>query len=402
MPEEPRPHVVVIGAGYAGTHAARAASAAGAAVTLVDPSGRHDFAPRLAAVAGGSAGIGDAWAEAEDLLEARIVRGAVTAVHRGRRTVSVGPDVEVAYDALVVTVGADPIVPKLPGVGQGVLTLRSASDALEVRAALEEADELIVVGGGATGVQLAGEAAAAHPELTVHVVERERRLLPGFNRLLGLHAGRLLRRRGVNLHLSSTVAATAPDGIALESGRELSGLVVWAAGFAAEGNGLLPDAPTERGRLVVDRYLRVPGGDPVFAAGDIARHLDLLGRPLRMSAQTARQAGKLAGRNAARWASAAAAGDAAHDARPDLAPAVLVDWGWVIGLGGGAGVAQVGPFPLAGPGADRLVPLLHGAVDLRHLFEIGGLGAVVAHAPGRHAPPPAAIRRAETERASAS
>lgn len=369
------PQVVVVGAGYAGAHAARAALDGGAAVTVIDDSGRHDFAPRLAAVAGGSSGVGDAWASVDALLDVRLVRGAVTEVDRDRRRVAVGPDVEVAYDALVLTVGADPVVPPVPG-GDAALTLRSAEDALAVREALTSADGLVVIGGGATGVQLAGEAAAAHPDLNVRIVEQERRLLPGFGLLLGLHAARLLRRRGVRVHLSSRVAAVEAEGVELEGGRRILGLPVWAAGFAASGNGLLPEAPTTDGRLVVDEHLRVPGPGHVFASGDIAAHRDVLGRPLRMSAQVARQAGRIAGRNAAR----AARGN------QDLSIARLVDWGWVIDLGDGAGVARIGPVPLALPVVDRLVPLLHGAVDVRHLFEVGGVGAVWSHAPGRHQP----------------
>ena len=377
MPSRPGPHVVVVGAGYAGAHAARAARAAGATVTVVDQSGRHDFAPRLASVAGGSAGVGDGWAAVDELLDVRLVRGAVTGIDRPRRTVAVGPDVEVGYDALVVTVGAEPIVPDVPGASDAMLTLHDADDAVAVREALGHGTSLVVIGGGATGVQLAGEAAAAHPDLTVHVVERERRLLPGLGALLGLRAARILRNRGVRLHLSSTVAAVLEDGVELESGRALPGLVVWAAGFSAAGNRLLPDAPTRDGRLVVDEHLRIPGDGRVFAAGDVALHRDVLGRPLRMSAQIARQAGRAAGRNAAGVA-------AAGDGEADLRPARLVDWGWVIDLGDGAGVAQLGPVPVALPLADRLVPLLHGAVDVRHLFEVGGIGAVLGHAPGRH------------------
>lgn len=374
MPADP-PQVVVVGAGYAGAHAARAALDGGAAVTLIDDRGRHDFSPRLAAVAGGTSGVGDAWASVDELLDVRVVRGTVTAVDRSRRRVAVGPDVEVGYDALVVTVGAEPVVPPVPG-GQAALTLRTAEDAVAVRQALVSAEELVVIGGGATGVQLAGEAAAAHPDLTVRVIEQEPRLLPGFGFLLGLHAARVLRRRGVRLHLSSRVAGVDADGVELEGGRRVSGVPVWAAGFAASGHRLLPDAPTRDGRLVVDERLRVPGEGQVFAAGDIASHRDVLGRPLRMSAQVARQAGRVAGRNAAR----AARGDR------DLSTARLVDWGWVIDLGDGAGVARIGPVPLALPVVDRLVPLLHGAVDVRHLFEVGGIGAVWDHARGRHDP----------------
>lgn len=376
MSEPEQPHVVVVGAGYAGAHAARAALDEGASVTVIDHSGRHDFTPRLAAVAGGTRAVGDAWAEVGDLLDARVVRGTVTGIDRDRRRVAVGPDVDVTYGSLVLTVGAEPVVPDVPGASRDTLALRTTEDALAVREALADAGELVVIGGGATGVQLAGEAAAAHPDLTVHIVERESRLLPEFGWLLAVNATRILRKRGVQVHVDAKVTAVHPGRVVLEDERELPGVIVWAAGFSAAGNQLLPGAATDDGRLVVDQHLRLPDDERIFAAGDVALHRDLLDRVLPMSAQVARQAGRVAGRNAARAAR--------ENGGRDLRPARLVDWGWVIDLGGGAGVARVGPFPIALPPADRLVPLLHGAVDLRHLFEVGGVGAVLGHAPGRH------------------
>jgi NADH dehydrogenase len=372
-----RPRIVVLGAGYAGVHAARSAAKAGGDVTLVDPDGHHDLLPRLAQVAAGSAPIGDAWADAERLLDdVTVHRSAATGVDPSARVVETeaGP---VAYDALVVTTGAGAVQP-----GDDGMVLRTAGDALRIRAALADARRLVVVGGGATGVQLAGAARDAHPDLDVHLVELESRLLPAFSRPLSRHAARVLRRRGVELHLAAD--AEVCDGGVTVDGERLEGVVVWAAGFSADGTTLLPDAPNYEGRLIVDRQLRVRGLDRVLAAGDVARHRDVIGRPLEMSAQIAVQAGKAAGRNAVAVARAE---------RPSAAH--LVDLGWVIDLGGGAGVAQVGPVRIAAPIVDRVVPVLHGAVDARHLLQAGGLDALLSFGPGQHEPTPAEVRRAE-------
>ena len=105
---------------------------------------------------------------------------------------------------------------------------------------------------------------------------------------------------------------------------------------------------------------------------------------LAPSAQVALQAGRAAGANAARIA---------HGEAPR--PAHVVDLGWIVDLGDGHGVASVGPLPLVGPLLDRVPPLLHEAVDARHLLQAGGLGALLRHAPGRHRPGRSAIRRAE-------
>jgi NADH:ubiquinone reductase (H+-translocating) len=376
------PRVVVLGAGYAGAHAARAVADAGVDVLVVDPDGRHEFGPRLAAVAAGAAPVGDGWAELSSLAGVPVRRGAATAIQDGIVTLDTGD--EVAFDALVVTVGAGPSAPDIPGLDEHALLLKTATQALRIRALLPDTDHLVVVGAGPTGVQLAGEAAAAHPHLTVTLVEEQHRLMPTFPAALSRHAERILRRRGVRVICDQGARRVDATGVVLDDGRHLDGVVAWCGGFQAAGNALLPDAPSYEGRLVVDRFLRVSGRGPVFAAGDIARHRDILGRPLPMSAQIAVQAGAVAGANAAR---------AASDQR--LRPARLYDIGWLVTLGGGVGVGQVGPFHIAAPLLDRTVPLLHDAIDIRHLFTIGGLPGVLSHAPGRFEPSTSEVRRAE-------
>ncbi len=371
--------IVIVGAGYAGMHAARAARDAGADVVLVDPDGHHDLLPRLATVASGASPIGDAWAEVTDLLRGvEVVRERVVGIDRATREVALASGEVLTCDALVLTTGATAQTGDEDG-----LPLRTAADALRIRAALEGAERLIVVGAGATGVQLAGSAASTRPSLDVHLFERDPRVLPDAPRSLSRRAAAILRRRGVVTHLSTEVEVLE-HGIRFEDGERLDGVVVWAIGWEARGSDLLVGAPTIDGRLALDRFLRLASSDSIFAAGDVARHRDVFGRPLGMSAQIALQAGKAAGSNAVR----AARGEA-------LRPVRLFELGRVVDLGGGRGVATVGPLRFDAPVTDRLVPLLHGAVDVRHLYELGGLMAVLDHAPGRHEPTAAACRRAE-------
>lgn len=376
------PTVCIIGGGYAGVHAARTARSAGADVVVIEPTGQHDLAPRLAGVAAGRRPAGDAWAPLEDVVDATIVRARARRVDQNGPRVHLDDGGTLEADAVVVTTGATPSLPPVDGLDAGAAwTLKTAPDALRLRSAIGEHDTLVVVGAGSTGVQLAAEVAHAHPNVTVHLVEVTGEVLGDFDRALGRRAATVLEQRGVRLHLHTGVDRAEGESVVLDDGQRLDGLVVWTTGVNADGHALLPDARTADGRLVVDRCLRVSGR--VLAAGDIAAHSDLLGRVTAQSAQIALQAGRAAGRNAALIA---------RGRMPRRVP--LVDLGWVVDLGG-RGVAQVGPLDVTLPGLDLLVPVLHEAVDLRHLWQAGGARAVLAHAGGRHDPSTAELRRAE-------
>lgn len=376
------PTVCIIGAGYAGIHAARTARATGADVVLVEPTGNHDLAPRLAGVAAGRRDVGDAWAPLEDIVDATVIRARATRVDEEGPVVHLDDGRTLTPDTVVVTVGAESSLPPIDGLdAQTATTLKTSADALALREAIPGRDRLVIVGAGATGVQLAAEAALAHPDLDVHVVEATDEVLGAFDPTLGRRATQILRDRGVTVHLDAAVARAEDDAVVLGNGTRLEGLVVWATGVAADANTLLPGARTVDGRLFVDRHLRITG--KVLAAGDVAAHRDLLGRVTAQSAQIALQAGRAAGRNAALIAQ--------HRAPKR---ATLVDLGWVVDMGG-RGVAQVGPVEVALPLVDLLIPALHEAIDLRHLWQAGGARAVLGHATGRHTPSTAEVRRAE-------
>jgi NADH dehydrogenase len=356
---ERRNGVVVVGAGYAGLHAVRAVERFGVDVSVIDRSGDHDFVTRLAAVAGGSAPERDA-RQPLGRFARHVDVGSVVAVGDG--TVELADGRHIEADAVVITAGAESSRPPIEGL-QHAARLRTADDALALRSLIATAASVAIIGGGATGVQLAGAVAHAHPEILVHLIEVEPNLLAGLPAELGAGAARILAGRGVELHLGHPVDRIGPDGLYVD-GQLIAGLVVWAGGFAADASRLgVPT--TDDGRIAVDADLRIVGMQRTFAAGDVAAHVDRHGHTLPMSAQIAVQAGTIAGRNAARVV------------RNELTePAVLQQLGWVLDLSGRRGLAQLGPLVLAGPVADLIPPLVHDAIDLKNLIEIGGIAAL--------------------------
>ena len=351
--------VVIVGGGYAGLHAAAAVRRSGVPVHVVDRTGRHDFVTRLAAVAGGTAPVGDATVPLHSFID-RVVVGSVVEIADGSVTLSDGHTI--SADAVVVTAGSAPSRPPIDGI-EFARNLRSAEDAVTLRECIARTSSVVIIGGGATGVQLAAAAAVAHPFLTIHLVEATSRLLAGLPGAFGPGATRILEGRNVRIHLGSSVERITEQG-AVVDGDLLEGLAVWAGGFSAlaERYGV-PTA--EDGRILVDEVLRVRGSQRTFAAGDIAAHCSRDGERLPMSAQIAVRGGFAAGRNAARTV------------RGEPVEAVdLRQLGWVLDLGGNRGLAQVGPINLTAPGADLIPPLLHEAIDLKDLVEIGGIHAL--------------------------
>ncbi len=351
--------VVVVGGGYAGLHAVRAVERLGIEATVIDRNGDHDFVTRLASVAGGSAPKSDARHPlARFALSVEV--GSVASVDDGAVELADGRRIEAA--AVVITAGAEPSRPPIDGL-QHAASLRTADDALALRTAIAAAPAVVIIGGGATGVQLAGAVTHANREIRVHLVDGEPHLLAGLATGLGRGAERILSGRGVELHLGLPVDRIDPDGVHID-GDFIQGLVVWAGGFSAD-TARLGVPTTDDGRIAIEADLRISGMQRTFAAGDVAAHADRHGQALPMSAQIAVRAGTVAGRNAA------------HVVRDEpTEPAVLQQLGWVLDLGGQRGLAQVGPLVLARPVADLVPPLLHHALDIKELIEIGGLGAL--------------------------
>ena len=351
--------VLVVGGGYAGVHAARSVIRAGRRAFIIDPTGRHDFVTRLAAVAGGTAPESDASASLSDYSDDVIV-GSMASIVDGAVTLNDGRTF--TADAVVVTAGAVPLAPSIEGL-DFALPLRTAADASRLRAKIDIASSVVIVGGGATGVQLAGAVAAKHRSVAVTLMDGAQTLLAGLGAATGGDAARILGDRGVDVRLGSDVDEIG-EGSVNVAGDMFEGLPVWAAGYTARADDF--GFPVERsGRIDVDQFLRVRGWSRTFAAGDVAAHRDAQGRELPMSAQIAVQAGEVAGRNALRLLR----GDTLDRAR-------LSHRGWVLDLGGFRGLAEFGPVTLSAPFLDLVPPVLHWAIDVKHLIETRGLGGL--------------------------
>lgn len=325
---EHRPHVVVIGGGFGGLAAARNLGRAPVTVTLVDRRNHHLFQPLLYQVATAALNPADIAYPIRAVLapykNVRVLLGEVKAVDVASRVVTLDNG-SLHYDYLVVATGAthsyfgkDQWASVAPG-------LKSVEDALEIRrriflayeAAEREGDPVaqkewltfVVVGGGPTGVEMAG----ALGEIGLHTLAKDFRsidptqvrvvLFESKDRVLGTYPAKLssaaktsLEGRQVDVRVNTLVTAIDDRGVTVKgaSGEERIGArtVVWAAGVQASSLARSLDAPLDRsGRVIVSPDLSVPGHPEIFVIGDLAKMISA-GAEVPGVAQGALQGGK--------------------------------------------------------------------------------------------------------------
>ena len=318
-----RPKVVVIGGGFGGLEAVRALRKAPVDITLVDRHAYNTFQPLLYQVATAGLNPGDITYFLRSISarqsNVRFRKGEVVEVDPNRQTVAIETGETLTYDYLVVASGVTTNWFGIPGAEKYGHPLYTRREALAVRdrffAFLEHAAangterdlRVVVVGGGATGVEMAGALAEmrnqglgkVYPELDaehIHItlIEMADRLLLPFDPKLAAYAAKQLTKRGVDLRLSTAVSEVRADSVIVKDDEELpADLVIWATGIKApdvvESWGL-PQG--KGGRILVGEDLRVQGFDNVFAVGDIAATPE----PLAQVAQPAIQGGRHAGR----------------------------------------------------------------------------------------------------------
>jgi NADH:ubiquinone reductase (H+-translocating) len=320
QPAEGAPKVIVVGAGFAGLAAVRELDRAGARVTLIDKNVYSTFQPLLYQVATGGLNPGDVAYPVRAIARKKTARfrlGELDGIDAAARTITLTDGAVLGYDYLILGTGVSAAYYGIPGAAEHTLGLYTRRDAIALRdhvmARLERQDiegpgktvDFTVVGGGATGVELAGTMAelrdalgAAFPEVNkadVHIrlVEMAPVLLAPFHPSLQSYALTELRRRGVDVLLSTKISEIGAGRVLLADGQELrSDITVWAAGISApeqvRGWGL----PQGRGgRIETGPDLRVAGQDRIFAVGDIALIED---QPLPQLAQPAIQTGRYA------------------------------------------------------------------------------------------------------------
>lgn len=322
VPARKRPHVVVVGGGFGGLSLVRKLKRADVDITLIDRHTYNTFQPLLYQVATASLNPGDiTWflrAVRADQKNVRFVKGIVTNIDHQAKVLSLHGEVSVTYDYLVLANGVTTNFFGTPGAEEFSLPLYKRSQALQVRDRLFEnleefaingQDEdlrIIVVGGGATGVETAGAFAefrnndmpTTYPELDrarIHVtlLEMAPNVLGPFDEKLRAYAEKSLLKRDVDLRLNTAVKEVREDGVVVETDGHSeflsAGIVVWATGVTAHPTVLDWDVPQGRGgRIEVDEHLRVKDRADTFAIGDIAIGPD----PLPQLAQPAIQGGK--------------------------------------------------------------------------------------------------------------
>lgn len=386
---ESLPHVVVVGGGFAGHAAVRGLAKAPCRITLIDRHNYFLFQPLLYQVATAGLSPADIATPIRTIFReqrnARVVLGEVTGVDVDARAVRLG-ETRISYDMLVLATGAQHAYFGRDEWGAFAPGLKTIEDATSIRrrllVAFEAAEQavdaearrawltFVVVGGGPTGVELAGaiaelarfgmtgEFSAIDPsEAQVVLVQSAPRLLPSFPESLSVAAHAALDRLGVDVRLDSKADAIDHLGVTVGGAKIASRTILWAAGVAASPAARWLGAPADRaGRVEVGPDLRVPGCGEVFAIGDTCAANAWNGRPVPGLAPAAKQAGA----HAAKVISAALRGRAAP---PSFAYRHL---GSLATIGRKAAVADFGRLRFRG----AFAWWLWGAVHI--LFLIGG------------------------------
>jgi NADH dehydrogenase len=325
------PHVVIIGGGFAGLWAVRGLASAKVRITLVDRGNHHLFQPLLYQVATAGLSAPDIAAPLRHILRAQrnveVRMATVTGIDADAKRIALDDGTSLDFDSLLLASGAthayfgnDHWAEHAPG-------LKTLDDALDLRrklllaferaeAATDPAEReawlhFAVVGGGPTGVELAGTLAeiARHTlkdefrnidpaQARVRLIEAGPRMLAAFPEDLSAKAKRQLEKLGVDVALGTPVNEINADGYRLGDAFVPAKTVVWAAGVAASPLGAMLGVPLDRaGRVQVQPDLSVPGHPDIFVAGDLAALTQANGKPVPGVAPAAKQMGRLVAYN---------------------------------------------------------------------------------------------------------
>jgi NADH dehydrogenase len=313
-------HVVIVGAGFAGLSAVNKLRKSGAHVTVIDRNLYSTFQPLLYQVATGGLNPGDIAYPVGGITtrrNARYIRGDVVAIDTETLAVRLADGREIGYDYLIMATGVSANYFGVRGAEEYTFGLYTRADAIVLRDHIMNGFEWLsadpgnerefavtVVGGGATGVELAGTLGelrndvlrATFPDvdparLHIRLVETAPELLMPFHPKLRAYTRRQLEKRGIDIRVNTTIREVTPDHVLLADGTSLrSDLTVWTGGVAAADSVAALGLPQgKNGRLLVGSDLRVQGTDRIFATGDIALDQD---NPSPQLAQPAIQEGR--------------------------------------------------------------------------------------------------------------
>ena len=322
MPIEPgeRPtkkHAVVIGAGFGGLACAKKLRKSDSySVTLIDRNPYQLFSPLLYQVATASLPEDDIAFPVRTAYQAvQFVRAEVTNIDATKKELTLSNGKTISYDDLILAVGSEGTTFGIPGVAEHAFQMKSVSDAREIRHSLLSAYEsvedgllpleslnVVIVGGGPTGVELAGavkelqheihrEFEHIAPKATVTLVEAGPRLLPTFHPHSSKYTLKTLTKMGVHVQVDAAVVEATPRSLRLKDGSEIvAGTRIWAAGVVAPPHWKFLGETDRGNRIKVNSHLQI--SDSIWIVGDVASSPDSDGRPLPMVAPVAIQQGK--------------------------------------------------------------------------------------------------------------
>ena len=378
--------VVIVGAGFAGFNAARELSRLAGATTeivVINSADYFLYLPLMPQVTGGLVEPRHICVSLPRRLpRIRFVLGTVHGVDTAHKVVAwdspEGGSGQAGYDRLILTAGSVNKLLPVPGLADYAHGFRSIAEALYLRDHITRQLELaavaadaaeraarctfVVVGAGYTGTEVAAAGqllttrlAQALPGLGQPVrwllLDTAPRLLPELDPRLSRTAGRVLRRRGVEVRTGQSVAEALDGHVQLSTGEKVpTRSLIWCVGVRPDPlvDGL--NLETNRGRLVVDEFMAVPGAPDIYACGDCAAVPDLTrpGQVCGMTAQHAQRQGKRVARNVAASLGIGHAQPYKHH-----------DLGFVVDLGGLAAAANPLRIPLSGPPANAVTRAYH-------------------------------------------
>jgi NADH dehydrogenase len=390
MTNQSTPRVVIVGAGFGGLNAAQTLAKSHAQITVIDRKNFHTFQPLLYQVATAGLSPGEIAAPIRSILRSHknieVLMADVEGFDLDRRVVKTA-EADIPYDYLIVAAGAghsyfghDEWEPFAPG-------LKTIEDALEIRRRVLLAFELaerqaatgfgknetatplnfVVVGGGPTGVELAGTLAEISRHALAHefrsidparthilLVEGGPRVLPSYAEDLSRSAQEQLNHLGVEVRTSAIVTKIEPGAVYAGDTRMPATVILWAAGVAASPLGKALAAPIDRaGRVLVQPDLSVPSYPEVFVIGDLAALKDNQGKMLPGVAPVAIQQGQFVAKLIRRELNASGAPPFSRTSREgggfDSRPAFHYwDKGSLATIGRSAAIAEFGRIHISG------------------------------------------------------